>query len=87
MITIMNIFNIIVKHTITIYKYPPPCRQICPLHFCSIKKSSQKPFFQYWTSSPPVRLLDLLDQKHCILLVQNIKHDSVQKHVLYYMCV
>ena len=33
MITIMNIFNIIVKHTIKIFKYHPPCRQMCPLHF------------------------------------------------------
>ena len=35
MITIMNMFNIIVQHTIKIIKYHPPCRQMCPLHFCS----------------------------------------------------
>ena len=35
MITIMNMFNIIVQHTIKIFKYHPPCRQMCPLHFCS----------------------------------------------------
>ena len=28
MITIMNMFNIIVQHTIKIFKYYPPCRQI-----------------------------------------------------------
>ena len=32
---IMNMFNIIVQHTIKIFKYPPPCRQMCPLHVCS----------------------------------------------------
>ena len=35
MITIMNIANIIVQHTITIFKYSPPCRQMCAPHFCS----------------------------------------------------
>ena len=32
MITIMNMFNIIVQHTIKVFNYPPPCRQMCPLH-------------------------------------------------------
>ena len=32
-ITIKNMFNIIVQHTITIFIYHPPCRQMCPLHF------------------------------------------------------
>ena len=31
--TIMNMFNIIVQHTIKIFKYHPPYRQMC--HFCS----------------------------------------------------
>ena len=35
MITIMNMFNIIVQHTSKIFKYHPPCRQMCSLHFCS----------------------------------------------------
>ena len=35
MITIMNMFNIIMQHTIKIFKYHPPCRQMCFLHFCS----------------------------------------------------
>ena len=35
MITIMNMFNIIMQHTIKIFKYHPPCRQMCPLHLCS----------------------------------------------------
>ena len=34
-ITIMNMFNIFVQHTITLCKYHPPCRQVCPLHFYS----------------------------------------------------
>ena len=32
----MNMFNKIVQHTITIFKYHPPCRQMCPLHHRSI---------------------------------------------------
>ena len=35
MIAIMNMFNIFVQHIIKICKYHPPCRQMCPLHFCS----------------------------------------------------
>ena len=37
MITIMSniMFNMIVQHTINIFKYPPPYTQMCPLHFCS----------------------------------------------------
>ena len=34
-ITIMNRFNIIVQHTIKIFKYHTPCRQMFYLHFCS----------------------------------------------------
>ena len=29
-IPIMNMFNKIVHHTIKIFKYHPPCRQLCP---------------------------------------------------------
>ena len=36
MITIMNIFIIIVQHTIKIFKYHPPCGHMCALHVCSI---------------------------------------------------
>ena len=35
MITIMNMFNIIVQHTIEIFEYHHPCRQMYPLHLCS----------------------------------------------------
>ena len=29
----MNMLNIIVQHTIKVFKYHPPCRQMCPLYF------------------------------------------------------
>ena len=35
MFQIMNLFIIIVQHTIKIFKYHHPCRQMCPLHFSS----------------------------------------------------
>ena len=36
MITIMNMFNTSVQHTIKIFKYHPPCRQMCPLTFAPL---------------------------------------------------
>ena len=48
MITITTMFNIIVQHTIKIFKYPPPCRQMCPLHFCSTNYTTNRCAWSYF---------------------------------------